>query len=373
MQVKKLVLHNYRNYRDLTLHFSHTVNIFIGSNAQGKTNILEAIYFGAMGRSHRTNLEGELIRWNQPAGGIQIDFSRLDIANHLAFKLIQNQNKEILLNSHPVKPRELIGSFNAVLFSPEDLLLIKGMPVGRRKFLDSEISQASPSYYRQLLQYNRILSQRNHLLKKIREHKAKPELLDAWDEQLAAAAGLIVGKRCLAVKKLAMLANLMHRKITNNQENLAVTYLVHGLDQTLADDMAAWYRRQLSSLREHDIFRGSTGVGPHRDDLQLTVNGINLRNFGSQGQQRTGVLALKLAELEFIKSETGEYPVLLLDDVMSELDSTRREHLLSFIRERVQTFITATEPKYFPEGQSGCYYQVSQGKVTESDRSDHCV
>ncbi|MEN6565130.1 MAG: DNA replication/repair protein RecF [Veillonellales bacterium] len=373
MQVKKLVLHNYRNYIDLTLNFSHHINIFIGPNAQGKTNILEAIYFGAMGRSHRTNLEGELIRWNQAAGGIQIEFSRLDIANHLAFKLIQNQNKEILLNSHPVKSRDLIGAFNAVLFSPEDLLLIKGIPAGRRKFLDTEISQASPAYYHQLLQYNRILSQRNHLLKKIREHKAKPELLDTWDEQFAAAAGWIVDKRRLAVKKLSMLANLMHRKITNHQENLAVTYLVQGVDQSPADDMIAWYCHQLPILREHDIFRGSTGVGPHRDDLQLTVNGINLRNFGSQGQQRTGVLALKLAELEFIKSETGEYPVLLLDDVMSELDSMRREHLLSFIRERVQTFITATETKYFPEKQTGRYYQVLQGKVTESDRSGHCV
>ncbi|MPN01899.1 DNA replication and repair protein RecF [bioreactor metagenome] len=162
-----------------------------------------------------------------------------------------------------------------------------------------------------------------------------------------------------------MLANLMHRKITDNKENLVVTYQTTGLEFNTAIDMADVYQKQLYSLRDIDIIRGSTGVGPHRDDLILTVNGINLRTFGSQGQQRTGVLALKLAELEFIKSETGEYPVLLLDDVMSELDANRREQLLTFIKDRVQTFITATDDRFFPDWKPGKYYTVTAGQITE--------
>jgi DNA replication and repair protein RecF len=365
MRVNQITLRNYRNYVNLSLDFTQNINIFLGQNAQGKTNILEAIYYGAMGRSHRTNLDAELIRWQQDGSVIQLGFTRLDIENNLQFRFSTTKNKEILLNSYPIKPRELIGSLNAVLFSPEDLLLIKGSPAGRRRFLDTEISQANPAYYRQLIQYNRIIAQRNVLLKKIRERKAGRDLLDSWDEQLAALAAHLVQKRQEALKKLAMLANLMHRKITDNKENLVVTYQTTGLEFNTAIDMADVYQKQLYSLRDIDIIRGSTGVGPHRDDLILTVNGINLRTFGSQGQQRTGVLALKLAELEFIKSETGEYPVLLLDDVMSELDANRREQLLTFIKDRVQTFITATDDRFFPDWKPGKYYTVTAGQITE--------
>lgn len=366
MKVKTLNLYNYRNYLKLDLEFKHNLNIFIGQNAQGKTNILESIYVAAMGRSHRTNTDNELIHWHQRSGSINLTFTRQDIENKLTFKFIADQNKEIILNGHNIKQRDLIGNLNAVMFSPEDLMLIKGAPVGRRKFLDSEISQASPAYYRNLLKYNRIVSQRNTLLKKIREYKAKPAMLDTWDEQLADSASDIVIKRQLALKKLNMLANLMHRKITDSKENLSISYLQHGLNQSV-DNLHEWYLNQMTENRANDIARGSTSVGPHRDDLILTVNGINLRNFGSQGQQRTGVLALKLAEIEFIKSETGEYPVLLLDDVMSELDASRREQLLSFIKDRIQTFITATEPKYFSEHKFGNYYSVSEGQVEQFD------
>lgn len=364
MKVESLKLYHFRNYSELFLKFTANVNIFLGANAQGKTNILEALYFGAMGRSHRTWTDNEAIQWQQQQGGLHLLFSRAGVENSLSFKLIVNQNKEIILNGHMIKQRELIGCLNIVMFSPEDLMLIKGAPAGRRKFLDSEISQASPSYYRQLVNYNKILSQRNMLLKKIREKKSKSELLEEWDIQLAKAAAVIVSKRLLAVKKLTMLANLMHRKITNNRENLAVSYFCCG-SQNVNELSAEWYRIQYQSMRREDIGRGSTSIGPHRDDIIFTVNGMNLRNFGSQGQQRTGVLATKLAELEFLKSETGEYPILLLDDVMSELDSERREQLLSFIKDRIQTFITATEPKYFSDKKLGKYYTVHAGQVDE--------
>ncbi len=371
MRVNKLILHNFRNYPNLNIEFTHNVNIFIGDNAQGKTNILEALYYGAMGRSHRTAFENDIVRWQERSCNIDIKFSRIDIENSLTFKLIishnNSHNKEIIYNGHIIKPREVIGALNAVLFSPEDLLLIKGPPAGRRQFLDMEISQANPSYYRKLLEYNRIVSQRNNLLKKIRDYKAKADLLETWDEQLAKSAAIVVAKRQDALKKLAMLANLMQRKITANKENLTINYAWNGLEegQPDPDDPVNWYRQKIAILRNNDILRGSTGIGPHRDDIILTVNGVNLRNFGSQGQQRTGVLALKLAELEFIKSETGEYPILLLDDVMSELDAVRREQLLTFIKDRIQTFITATDEKYFPNIKIGKYYRVINGTVTE--------
>ena len=365
MRVKKLILRNFRNYVNLNLTFTQNINIFIGSNAQGKTNILEAIHLCAMGQSHRTHVEHELIRWQEEAAMIDIHFSRQDVDNRLTLRLSKSKNKGILLNDCNIKPRELIGSLNVVLFSPEDLFLIKGAPAGRRHFLDGEISQASPNYYCQLVQYNRIILQRNNLLKKIRENKAKQDILESWDEQLSKTASFIILKRLEAVKKLAMLANLMHRKITNNKENLALTYSCHGSDSTDINDFQGWYLQKLKEQKKEDIFRGSTSVGPHRDDLIINVNGVNLRTFGSQGQQRTGALALKLAELEFIKSETREYPVLLLDDVMSELDAARREQLLSFIREKIQTFITATEERYFPEQKIGKYYRVENGTVAE--------
>jgi DNA replication and repair protein RecF len=361
MKVSKIILRNFRNYVNLSLDFTAGINIFVGQNAQGKTNILESIYYGAMGRSHRSNVDTELVRWQQDSGSITILYSRMNVESSLVIKLNNNLKKEIISNNYTIKPRELIGLLNVVLFSPEDLMLIKGMPAMRRRFLDIEISQANPTYYQELLKYNRIVSQRNTLLKKIRENKDKPEMLDAWDEQLAIAAYKIVSKRQEAVKKLAMLANLMHRKITANKENLTLVYQKYEISENLIEE----YKRKLVQFRQNDIWRGSTSVGPHRDDLILTVNGINLRTFGSQGQQRTGVLSLKLAELEFIKSETGEYPILLLDDVMSELDAVRREHLLAFIKDRVQTVITATEEKYFPDWEFGKYYHVINGTIVE--------
>jgi DNA replication and repair protein RecF len=365
MKVNRLILRNFRNYEYLTLDFTQMITIFVGENAQGKTNILESIYLGAMGRSHRTNTDSELVMWNVEAGSIEIVFDRLNIENNLKFKVYRQQAKDIMYNGYKIKPKEVVGLLNVVLFSPEDLSLVKGMPSLRRRFLDTEISQASPQYYQQLLKYNRILLQRNMLLKKIKEKKEKPDMLSPWDLQLAHMCSKIVNKRLEALKKLAMLANLMHRKITANKENLAVIYHHSGFSENTAQFTAEEYLAKLQENHQQDIFRGSTGVGPHRDDIVLTVNGINLRTFGSQGQQRTGVLSLKLAELEFIKSETAEYPVLLLDDVMSELDASRREHLLSFIKDRVQTFITATEEKYFPEQKFGKFHYVKNGKVVE--------
>lgn len=365
MRVERLILSNFRNYASLNVNFANNVNIFIGENAQGKTNILEAIYLGAVGRSHRTSEDDDLVKWDETSASVDLFFTRQGVNHQLGFRLISGKNKEILFNEYPIKPREVVGSLNVVMFSPEDLWLIKGMPNLRRRFLDIEISQALPLYYRQLLQYNRVINQRNNLLKKIAERRAQADLLESWDEQLSKLAAYIIGKRLEAVKKLGMLANLMHRRLTASRENLAFAYILAGGEDVNYDNLQDWYRRCLASNRDNDILRGSTSVGPHRDDILLKVNGKDLRNFGSQGQQRTGILALKLAELEYLKSETGEYPVLLLDDVMSELDGMRREQLLSFIRDRIQTFITATDQSLVPAVRAGHYYRINAGAVVE--------
>ncbi|HMM22579.1 MAG TPA: DNA replication/repair protein RecF [Selenomonadales bacterium] len=365
MRIDKLYLHNFRNYSHLHIDFSDNINIFVGDNAQGKTNILEAIYLGSMGRSHRTSEDGDLIKWDEENSLVELLFTRQGVANKLGFRLTKDRPKEVVFNNFPIKPREVMGSLNTVLFSPEDLWLVKGVPALRRRFIDVEISQAIPAYYKQLLQYQRVVSQRNNLLKKIRERKAAADLLDSWDDQLAKLAAYLVAKRLEAIKKLGMLANLMHRRLTASRENFSLAYHLAGNEEGVVPELLQWYNKQLALARGEDILRGSTSVGPHRDDIILKVNGKELRNFGSQGQQRTGVLALKLAELEYLKSETGEYPVLLLDDVMSELDGQRREQLLSFIRERIQTFITATDATLFPAVRIGRYYRISAGAIVE--------
>ena len=366
MFVRSLQLRNYRNYEELDLSLSPGINVLLGANAQGKTNIVEAVFYASLGHSHRTQRDVELIRWEAEKGAFRMDFTRMDAMSRLEFQLSREKRRSILMNGEPIRTKELIGTLNTVLFSPEDLFLIKGAPAGRRRFLDGELSQASPSYYHELVQYGKIIVQRNALLKRIRERRAKADMLSLWDAQLAASAEAIVIKRREAVRKLNMLGRLMQRRITGQAESLAVTYEVRGMEGAcVTKGLAAWYNEILESTREADILRGATGIGPHHDDIVLTVNGKSLRTFGSQGQQRTGVLALKLAELDFLRSETGEYPVLLLDDVMSELDVTRRHELLAFLRrERIQTIITATDAAYFPKERIGTYYHVSDGSVT---------
>ena len=371
MKIKKIILRNFRNYHNNNLLLDKTLNIFIGENAQGKTNILESIHFLSMGKSHRTNDDQDLIHWNQTDCCAEVYFFRGDIEHKLSMQIHRIGKKEIFLNDHPIRTYELIGLLNTVIFSPEDLFLIKGAPSGRRRFLDGEISQANPVYFKELLKYNKIVMQRNQLLKQMRDCSHSTAVLDTWDEQLVPVAASIVVKRVAAVKKLTMLANLIHRRITNNKENLTISYeqneglFLKNNPSFNIRSVEKWFSEQLIARRQDDIFRGSTSIGPHRDDIILSVNGINLRNFGSQGQQRTGILALKLAEIEFIKSETGEYPVLLLDDVLSELDYMRRSQLLGFIKDRIQTFITATDAENFSDRKTGKYFKVCNGLIME--------
>lgn len=372
MRIEQVCLENYRNYSECSLTFPSNINLLLGRNAQGKTNLLEALYLTILGKSYRTVHDEELIQFVSPQACVKLVATIYDTQHELCFKYQRGHKKEILLNKNVIRQSELVGMFHAVLFSPDDLLLLKGSPALRRRFLDIEFSQTNSSYYKLLLKYNRILSQRNNLLKNIRERKAAENLLSPWDEQLAEAGSYIVFKRLLSMKKLAMLAHLMHRKLTGNLENLTVRYVRHSfpsltemLDRSaLADELI----KKLQENHQKDIFRGSTSVGPHRDDLDFFINQVDAKIYASQGQQRTAILALKLAEIEYIKSESGEYPLLLLDDVMSELDMNRRGYLLDFIKDKVQTFITATDQSDCPKNHFGTVYQIEQGRIYRVDR-----
>jgi len=368
--LKKIFLKNFRNYAREEVQFKEGINIFFGENAQGKTNLLESIYLLSMGKSYRAYRDQELVKWQEKEFTIKAigEREKRTLTIEVSFSL---EGKKIIRINEQEQKRvsSLLGLFNAVIFAPSDLQLIQGAPGERRKFLDLEISQVSPKYHYDLQQYYRSLQQRNNLLKSIREKKQNLDLLSIWDEQITDLGSKIIKKRIECLKKLAILAKLMHRKITAQGETLELKYLssLDVVEEKIKEEQEIKdiFKHKLEKIREEEIYRGVTLAGPHRDDFSSAINGVDVKTFGSQGQQRTAVLSLKLAELEFIKSEGGEYPLLLLDDVMSELDKERREHLLKVVRNRIQTFITTTNLKDFPEEflQEANLAQVRKGKI----------
>ena len=371
MQITELTLRSYRNYETLYLAFDPGVQIFLGANAQGKTNIIEALYYAAFGRSHRTSSDAELIRVGADGAHIGLSFRRHDVPGELSFTFARGARRRITYAGESLRQRDLVGILPMVLFSPEDLFLVKGAPALRRRYLDAELSQASPAYYGELLRYTRILKQRNAVLKDIRERLAAPDDLPPWDAQLARSAAYIVTRRIAAVAQLGALSARVQAVLAAGEE-LALAYEIAGAgaedfaEDDMTESLHVWYNKMLCEGRARDIARAATGVGPHLDDLVLRVGGMSLRSYGSQGQQRTGALALKLAELFYLQENIGEAPILLLDDVMSELDADRRRALLDFIRhEHIQTFITATDAAYFPAERMGTYRYVEAGTVRD--------
>lgn len=347
MIVEELRVINYRNYEKMHLTFHPRLNVFIGDNAQGKTNLLEAIYLCAIGRSFRTNKDQEMINMNKRQAYAHVKVKKLVNDVNIEVRLNMDRKKDVKVNGIPlIKMGELFGNLNVVLFSPEDLKLVKEGPSERRRFLDREISQISTKYYYNLSQYNKILQHRNKLLKSSRGQLD----LDVWDEQLANAGAWIVFYRRNFIKKISILAKLMHRKITESVEELQITY-ESNIAVKEEDEVMHIKENMLIKLKENnkiDKDRGLTTVGPHRDDINFFINGLDVKNYGSQGQQRTTVLSLKLAELELMRGEVGEYPILLLDDVMSELDLKRQNYLIHNIK-NVQTFITTTMMEHIKE------------------------
>ena len=375
MKINKIYAVNFRNYGACNLDFSSMINVFYGQNAQGKTNILEAIFYSAFGMSHRTFTEEDLLKLGckEMAVGVEYDsFSGLHEIKIKKFQQLGRNKKEIFLDGAKVKPKEHYGSLNAVMFSPEDLQLVKGEPSLRRRFFDMQIAQTDPIYYDLLVKYNRVVQQRNKLLKEIRDNEGSSTQLQPWNKEFIALATAIAKKRQLALEKLKVIAGEIYASITGNKETLTIKYELKANNGGLLypeqdfEDWEIFYTQKLAERERIDILRGNTGIGPHRDDILLLLNDMSLKSFGSQGQQRSGALALKLSQLEYVRREIGEFPILLLDDVMSELDNSRRAQLLLFIDGRVQTFITVNDRELIPELEGNAYFEIMQGSVRKA-------
>ncbi|CAM3052729.1 DNA replication/repair protein RecF [Sporolactobacillus spathodeae] len=346
MYLESIELTNYRNYDSLKLSFSNSVNIFLGENAQGKTNLLEAIYVLSLAKSARTNHDKDLIKWDQDYGKIS---GRLVKPTHsLPLEITISRKGKKAKANHLEKRRlsEYIGLCNAVMFAPEDLGLVKGGPLLRRKFIDMELGQIAPVYIHSLSEYQKVLQQRNALLREFDRRKSGLDsFLDILTEKLFALAAEIVSRRLRFIQQLNDWAGPIHAEISQGREKLVLNYQSAVQEVLESQDplkIVEAYEKSYEKLRQREIDRGTTLIGPHRDDLQFVVNGYDVQTFGSQGQQRTAALSVKLAEIELIKYEVGDYPILLLDDVLSELDDIRKTHLLAAFKDKVQTFVTTT-------------------------------
>ncbi len=374
MKVNQLYTVNFRNYQRCQLSLPAMINVFFGANAQGKTNIIESLFYSAFGTSHRTSNEEDLLSWGtqEMAVGAEFEnFSGKHTVKIKKYRVNDRWQKELFIDSAKVKPKEHYGTLNAVMFSPEDLQIVKGEPALRRKFFDMQIAQTNPLYYDLLTKYNRVILQRNKQLKEIRDNNASINTLAPWNGEFIRLASVVTAKRLDALEKWKPLVSRIYGSIAGNEEQLKVRYEQKGNNSTMhypdnaSDITEEFYRQKLAERERIDILRGTTGIGPHRDDLELLLNGVSLRSFGSQGQQRSGALALKLSQLEYVQQEIGEYPILLLDDVMSELDNNRRSQLLQFIDGRVQTFVTVNDKELIPDLHGTAYFMISKGTIQE--------
>ena len=337
MKIKSLKLKDFRNYNLLQLDFDDSTNIFYGNNAQGKTNILEAVYLSGTTKSHRGTKDRDMIRFGENESHIETVVEKRGMSYKIDMHLKKNSPKGIAIDKLPIrKAGELFGIINIVFFSPEDLNIIKNGPSERRRFIDLELSQLDKIYLNHLSNYNRIINQRNHLLKDLREAGRQENLiqtLDIWDMQLVQYGNEIIKKRKEFIGKINEIISYTHKKLTGGKENIELVYEPGSGSLSLED--------ALKKNREKDMRFKNTSVGPHRDDICFMTKDLDIRRFGSQGQQRTAALSLKLAEIELVKSVIHDTPVLLLDDVLSELDKHRQNYLLDSIHD-IQTLITCT-------------------------------
>lgn len=372
MYLKHLELRNYRNYAKVSTDFSPQINVLIGSNAQGKTNLLESVYVLAITRSHRSNNDRDLVRFGA-------DFARIDgrvsrkLGNTDLRLVISSQGKRAKVNNLDApKLSAYMGKLNVILFAPEDLNLVKGSPALRRRFIDMEFGQMSPAYLANLTMYKKALKQRNAYLKQLKFHQTKNlTFLDVLTDQVAQYGGAVIAARAKLLQDMGKFAAVIHSDITRGGEVLQLRYVSQVHDDAFGDADAATARLQdlFAKSRQRELDQGTSLVGPHRDDVQFIVNDRDVATFGSQGQQRTTALAVKLAEIDLMKQETGEYPVLLLDDVLSELDDNRQTHLLRAIQDKVQTFLTTTSLDGIAREiiQEPAIFHVDDGTLTRMD------
>lgn len=342
MHINSLKLVNYRNYDSLLVDFNKNINLILGKNGQGKTNIVESLTLMSIGKSFRTNRDKELIQFGKESLYAGCSFTRNGIDRKIEI-VITKDKKGIKVNGVSIKSiQELLGNLNVVVFSPEDLKLVKDGPKERRLFIDKEISQIMPRYYSILTSYNKILNQRNRILK---SRSVDINLLEVYDQGLAEFGGEIYMIRMKFIKKLSEISNKLHKSLTSDKEDLSIKYknqLEIDIDTPL-EDIRSQILDKLKSSREQDMMNRNTKIGPHRDDLGIYINDMDVRLYGSQGQQRTASISLKLSEIELIKIELGDYPVLILDDVFSELDQNRQRMLVEKLSD-IQMFVTSADP-----------------------------
>ena len=366
MHILSLRLHDFRSYRQVLLAPPKGATVFVGENGAGKTNLLEAVHLCCLGRSHRTSNDKEMIREGQETAAVQVKVQREDGVDEVGVRLYAptaHKRKLLYINGKTAsRTGELMGHATCVMFSPEDLDIVRGAPQGRRRFMDMLLSQCGKGYFYALQQYNSALKQRNALLHDIAKG-ASAATLSAWDEQLCAAAVPVVKARQYAAQALSQYAHGHYAHIGGREnEQFALSYQGN-LCESLrpAEDL----HELLQKSRAEDIRRATTTVGPHRDDLLLTLSGRDMRAFASQGQMRTAVLSMRLAELDMLKNRSGESPLLLLDDVLSELDGGRRTRLLERIS-GVQTLLTCTDLSDLSGAKPAAVLRVHGGEITEA-------
>ena len=366
MYIKKVNLNNFRNYKELDIELGEGVNIFYGQNAQGKTNIIESIYMASTGKSHRTQKDMEIIRWNCEDAKIKIEFEKEKYEKKVEIYLNKNQKKQIKINGTRLnKIGELIGNLNTVIFSPDHMKIIKDGPVERRRFMDIILSQVKPGYYYNLVQYLRTLEQRNNLLIEAKTNSSILKTIDIWNDQLADFGTKLIMARYNFINKISGMAANIHEKISNKKEKLELIYnssieYNNNSEKEIKDNFINALEKNISA----DMKRSVTHKGPHRDDILFFINEAEAKTYASQGQQRTTLLSLKISELKYINDEIGEVPILLLDDVFSELDGERQKYLVEYIK-NIQTIITCTniENLEILDFEKALIYKVKEGMV----------
>ena len=353
MRIKSLKIENFRNIKDIQIFPSDEMNVIYGENAQGKTNIIEAIWLFTGAKSFRGAKDEELKRFSCEKARLKIEFEAEKIEKSAQIEI--NEKRIACLNEKPLKSvSHLAGKFNAIIFSPTDLRLLSDGPKVRRKFLDMAICQLYPTYIEILRGYTKAVTQRNKILKDFKNNSSVLPLLDVFENEIALSGEKIIKYRLRYIEILKEFIPEIYKGISNGQENLEIEYISSNKSENLLTD--------LKNSRKEDMFTYKTSVGPHRDDLKFKINGISAKNFGSQGQKRSVALSLKLAEAEILKKTTGEYPICLLDDIMSELDPKRQNFILNHIKE-MQTFLSCCDPETLKNLKEGKRFQIKSGEV----------
>lgn len=359
MHIDRLEITNFRNYDSASLELDRGLNVVYGKNASGKTNLVESIYYAALGKSPRTSKEKEMIRWDSDALNIKINLVKRFRSYNIALRH-DGKEKKFLLDRIPItRTSDIIGLINVVYFSPDELSVVKDAPSERRRYIDMSLSQQKKSYFTDLINYNKVLDSRNKLLKSKISTSEFKDVAQIYNIQLAKYGARIINNRYLFVEKLKPISERIHNKITSNGEKLSIDY-ESKIERASVTEMQNAMQRILDENLDKDRQLQYTSIGAHRDDLKLSVNGVDVRKFGSQGQQRTVALTLKMSEVELLSEENGERPILILDDVLSELDECRQAQLLEFTKD-TQTILTCTEFN----GKADKLIHIDNGKIID--------